>query len=122
MTTTLRAVASYSCLPCRGQGVVWAADRTIPANWCPLCHGAGKGEAPLDGDGTMTLQEAEDTIRAAGLHPEWIGQDVLNCGDGTRIETWRIYGGRLWAAEATLAEAVTAVLAQRDALAEGAQP
>lgn len=113
------AVAPYSCLPCRAQGVVWDTDHRVAEAWCPACQGVGKGWTELDGDGTMLLWDAWGVLLDAGLDPRWMGLAVQHHRDGARVETWRIYGERLWAAEETLAEAVAEVLRRRDTVAEG---
>lgn len=115
-TLIVDAVAEYGCLPCRGEGVERNAAGT-PAAWCPVCQGEGKGWTELDGDGTMLLGDAYDRLLDAGLDPSWMGLDVTHHHDGTRVETWRVYGERLWAAEATLAKAIEAVLGKAGILA-----
>lgn len=105
-----------SCLPCRGEGVLFDAAGVSVA-WCPGGCSAGRIEIAMDGDGTMLLDEAIDTLIAAGLEPRWIGLDRMTT-DAGRIETWRAYGRRLWAAEETLAALLATVLANRDAILE----
>lgn len=105
-----------SCLTCRGQGVLFD-DAGVSVAWCPACLGAQRHEIQMDGDGTMLLQEAIDTLITAGLTPRWIGLDRMTT-DAGRIETWRAYGQRLWAAEDTIATMVATVLANREAIIE----
>ncbi|MFN8533885.1 MAG: hypothetical protein U0556_10080 [Dehalococcoidia bacterium] len=90
-------------------------DTGVSVAWCPACHGAQRIEIAMDGDGTMLLDDAIDTLIIAGLRPRWIGLDRMTT-DAGRIETWRVYGRLLWAAEDTLARMVAVVLAKRDAI------
>lgn len=116
MTMTIDARTWASCLTCKGEGVLYD-DAGISVAWCPACDGAQRHEIQMDGDGTMLLDEAIDTLIAAGLRPRWIGLDRMTT-DAGRIKTWRAYGRRLWAAEDTLAALITTVLANREAILE----
>lgn len=104
------ATAPWSCLPCRGSG-------TAGDEWCPACDGRGTGWTELDGDGTAWLWDAWLDLLDAGLDPRWIGLDRRHNQDGVTVETWRVYGARLWAVETTLARAIEVVLSKADVLA-----